>query len=41
MIERIKPYLLGFGFAISASAAGVLLGLGAASVGLLVQELLR
>lgn len=37
MIERIKPYLLGFGFAISALAGGVLLGLFAASV----AELLR
>ena len=41
MIERIKPYLIGFGFVISALAAVVLLGIGAASVALLAKELLH
>ena len=41
MIERIKSYLLGFGFVISALAAVVLLGIGAASVALLMRELLH
>ena len=39
MIERIKPYLIGL--VISALAAGVLLGIGAASVALLAKELLH